>query len=149
MLIFYENLSLNTSAYLIISNMKWPRKLHVKFIMPLSILFYNVELFIKVYNNCSETHTNRLHVIQNKFLKLILKLDRFTPTNMLHKEINVLKVTHIGESSVLGIVNEIVRGHCPEIFHSYFEIKKKCLRCTNKGSDNNASNKNTVWRSCR
>ena len=49
---------------------------------------------IEVYSSCSETHINRLQVIQNKLLKLILKLDRLTATNILHKEINLLEVTH-------------------------------------------------------
>ena len=44
MLIRYANLSLNTSAYLIILNIKWHWKSHVKFIMPLSILVINMEL---------------------------------------------------------------------------------------------------------
>ena len=52
---------------------------------------------------------------------------------MLHKEINVLNVTHIGESGVLGFVNEVVRGHCPEIFHSYFEIKSNAYDARTKG----------------
>ena len=52
---------------------------------------------------------------------------------MLHKEINVLKVTHLGESSVLGFVNKVVRGHCPEIFHSYFEIKRNAYDVRTKG----------------
>ena len=89
-----------------------------------AFIYSRIQYGIEVYSSCSETHTNRLQIIQNKLLKLILKLDRLTATNLLHKEINVLKVTHIGESSVLGFVNKVVRGHCPEIFHSYFEIKR-------------------------
>ena len=89
-----------------------------------AFIYSRIQYGIEVYSSCSETHTNRLQIIQNKLLKLILKLDRLTATNLLHKEINVLKVTHIGESSVPGFVNKVVRGHCPEIFHSYFEIKR-------------------------
>ena len=114
MLIIYANLSLNTSAYLLILNIKWRRK------------------FI-VYSSCSETHTNRLQFIQNKLLKLILKLDRLTATKLLHKEINVLKVTHIGVSSVLEFVNKVVRGHCSEILNSYFEIKRNAYDVRTKG----------------
>ena len=53
-------------------------------------------------------HINRFQIIQNKRLKLILKLDRLTATNILHKEINVLKVTHIGKSSALRFVNKVL-----------------------------------------
>ena len=76
-----------------------------------AFIYSRIQYGIEVYSSCSETHTNRLQVTQNKLLKLILKLDRLTVTNLLHKEINVLKVTHIGESSVLGFVNKVVRGH--------------------------------------
>ena len=70
-----------------------------------AFIYSRIQYGIEVSSSCSETHTNRLQVIQNKLLKLILKLDRLIATNMLHKGINVLKATHIGESSVLGFVN--------------------------------------------
>ena len=98
-----------------------------------AFIYSRIQYGIEVYSSCSETHTNRLQIIQNKLLKLILKLDRLTATNLLHKEINVLKVTHIGKSSVLGFVNKVVRGHCPEIFHSYFEIKRNAYDVRTKG----------------
>ena len=98
-----------------------------------AFIYSRIQYGIEVYNNCSETHTNRLQVIQNKLLKLILKLDGLTATNLLHKEMNVLKLTHIGESNVLGFVNKVVRGHCPEIFHSYFEIKINAYDVRTKG----------------
>ena len=66
-----------------------------------AFIYSCIQYGIKVYSRCSETHINRLQVIQNKLLKLILQLNRLTATNIFHKEINVLTVTHIGESSVL------------------------------------------------
>ena len=98
-----------------------------------AFIYSRIQYGIEVYSSCSETHTNRLQVIQNKLLKLILKLHRLTATNMLHNDINVLRVTHIGESSVLGFVDKVVRGHCPEIFHSYFEMKKNAYDVRTKG----------------
>ena len=88
---------------------------------------------IQVYSSCSETHINRLQVIQNKLLKLILKLDRLTATNILHKEISLLKVTHIGDSSVLGFVNKVLCGQCPAIFLSYYKIKRNAYDVRTKG----------------
>ena len=52
---------------------------------------------------------------------------------MLHKEINVLKVTHIGESSVLGFVDKVLCGHCPDIFLSYYTIKRNAYDVQTKG----------------
>ena len=89
-----------------------------------AFIYSRIQYGIEVYRSCSEAHINRLQVIQNKLLKLILKLDRLMATNILHKEINVLKVTHIGESGVLGFVNKVLCGQCPAIFLSYYEIKR-------------------------
>ena len=98
-----------------------------------AFIYSRIQYRIEVYSRFSETHTNRLQVIQNKFTKLILKLDRLTATNMLHKEINVLKVTHIGESSVLGFVNKVLCVHCPDIFLSYYTIKRNAYDLRTKG----------------
>ena len=98
-----------------------------------AFIYSRIQYGIEVYSSCSETHTNRLQVIQNKLLKLILKLDRLTATNMLHKEINVLKVTHIGDNNVLGCVNKVLCGHCPDIFISYYTIKLNAYDVRTKG----------------
>ena len=76
---------------------------------------------IDVYNSFSETHINRLQVIQNK---LILKLDKLTATNILQKWINVLKVIHIGKSSILGFIDKVLCRQCLAIFLDYYKIKR-------------------------
>ena len=86
-------------------------------------IYSRVQYGIEVYSSCSETHINRLQVIQNKLSKLIHNLDRLTATIILYKEINILKVTHIDESSVLGFVNKVLCGQCPAIFLSYYVSK--------------------------
>ena len=98
-----------------------------------AFIYSRIQYGIEVYSSCSETHINRLQVIQNKLLKLILKLDRLTATNILHKEINLLKVTHLGESSVLGFVNKVLCGQCPAIFLSYYKIKRNAYDVRTKG----------------
>ena len=52
---------------------------------------------------------------------------------MPHKEIDVLKVTHIGESNVLGFVNKVLCGHSPDIFLSYYTIKTNAYDVRTKG----------------
>ena len=86
-------------------------------------IYSRVQYGIEVYSSFSETHINRLQVIQNKLSKLIHNLDRLTATIILYKEINILKVTHIDESSVLGFVNKVLCGQCPAIFLSYYISK--------------------------
>ena len=40
----------------------------------------------EVYGSCSDTSLDKLQVIQNKLLKLLLRLDHYTSTNLLHSE---------------------------------------------------------------
>ena len=70
----------------------------------------NMELkFMAVAQMCIQT-------IQNKLMKLLLKLDPKTPTDELHRGMNILKVSDIYKSNVLNFVNEILSGRCPEPF---------------------------------
>ena len=78
-----------------------------------AITYYCVQNGIDVCSSCSETHTSRLRVIQKKYLKLTLQLDKLKATYILDKEIAALKITRIGESSVLGFVNIALCGQCP------------------------------------
>ena len=88
-----------------------------------AFIYSRIQYGIDVYSSCSETQTNRPQVIQNKVLKLILRLERLTATKLLYNEINALKVTHIGESNVLGFVDKVLCGHCSDIFLSYYTKK--------------------------
>ena len=64
---------------------------------------------------------------------LILDLYRLNATNLPHKEINILKVAHKGESSALGFVKKVVCGHCPKFFLSYFVINRNAYDVGTKG----------------
>ena len=52
----------------------------------------------------------KLQILQNKLLKLLTKKDRRYSTNKLHIDLNILKVKHIYEMSVLTFVHGCVRG---------------------------------------
>ena len=67
------------------------------------------------------------------YSKLILKPHRLTATRILHKEINVLKATHIGESNVLGFTNKVLCGQYLAIFLSYYKIEINAYDVRTKG----------------
>ena len=71
--------------------------------------------------------------MQNKLLKLLLHLDRLTPTNKLHKHLNILKISDLCKCSVLSFVNDTQLGECPEIFENYFEKKHSNYDLRQKG----------------
>ena len=94
------------------------RQLYYAFIY--SRIIYGIEL----YGSSSASNMNKVQVIQNKLLKMVLKLDRLMPTNDLHKNIKILKIDDIHRCNTLGLVNEMVSDRCPAIFRNYFEIKQ-------------------------
>ena len=98
-----------------------------------AFIYSRIKFGIEVYGNCSETNLNRIQTIQNQLLKLILKLDRRTPTNTLHKNMRIVKVSHIAHSSVLGFVNDVRIGRCPEIFLDYYTLKRNAYDLRTKG----------------
>ena len=58
-----------------------------------AFIYSRIRFEIGVYGSCSETNMNRIQMIQNQSLKLILKLDRRTPT--LHRNVRIVKAFHI------------------------------------------------------
>ena len=92
-------------------NLKLSRQLYHAFIY--SRVWYCKE----VYGCCSSTNIEKNQTMQNKLMKLLLRLRRMAPTNELHMHLNILKV------SVLSFVNEILSGRSPDISKNYFIMK--------------------------
>ena len=61
--------------------------------------------------------------MQNKLLKLLLNLNRRTPTTELHKTLSILKVEDIFKSNILSFVNECRSGRCSPVFCDYFSVR--------------------------
>ena len=90
------------------------RKLYYAFV------YSNISYGIEVYGSCSDTSLERLQVIQNKLLKLLLRLDPYTSTNLLHSELNILKVKDLCNTSLLLFVHANLQGDCPAAVKNYF-----------------------------
>ena len=89
-----------------------------------AFIYSRIKYGIELYGSSSASNMNKVQVIQNKLLKMVLKLDRLMPTNDLHKNIKILKIDDIHTCNTLGLVNEMVGDRCPAIFRNYFEIKE-------------------------
>ena len=77
------------------------RKLYFAFIG--SRISYGIE----VYGHCANEYRCKLQTLQNKLLKLMLKLNRRTSTNQLHRDLSLLKVSDIHAVSVLCFVKQL------------------------------------------
>ena len=69
-------------------------------------------------------YLQKLQVIQNKFLKLLLNFDRRMSTNELHQQLSLLKVFDIHTINVLSFVNECRSGRGPTLFSSYHHVRE-------------------------
>ena len=79
---------------------------------------------IEVYGHCADEYLSKLQILQNKLLKLMLKIDRRTSTNQLHRNLSLLKVTDIHTVSVLCFVNNCRAARCPETFCNYYQVRQ-------------------------
>ena len=70
-------------------NLKLSRQLYYAFI------YSKIKYGMEVYGSCSSTNIGKIQTMQNKLMKLLLKLRRMTPTNELHMYLNILKVSDI------------------------------------------------------
>ena len=48
---------------------------------------------IEVYDHCANEYLSKLQILHINMLKLLLKLDRLTSTNALHRDLSLLKVS--------------------------------------------------------
>ena len=100
-------------------NKKTARQLYFAFVFSRIKYMYGIE----IYGNCSERNVNKIQTMQNKLLKLLLQLDILTPTNILHNNLNILKINDLYKCSIMSFVNDTQIGKCPKIFEKYFDKK--------------------------
>ena len=108
-------------------NKKIARQLYFAFV------FSRIKYGIEIYGNCSDRNVNKIQIMQNKLLKLLLQMDRLTPTNILHKNLNILKINDLYKCSILSFVNDTQIGKCPRIFEKYFHKKHSHYDLRQKG----------------
>ena len=89
-----------------------------------TFIYSRIKYGIEVYGRCSAQNTNKIQVMQNKLLKLLLRKHRMTPTDEIHKNMNLLKVSDIYECNVLTFVNDIMMKRCPNSMQQYYQKRR-------------------------
>ena len=79
---------------------------------------------IEVFGDCANEYLQKLRIIQNKLLKLLLNFDRRISTNELHQQLSLLKVVDIHNVNLLSFVNECRSGRCPTLFSNYYHVRE-------------------------
>ena len=69
-------------------------------------------------------------------VKLLLKWDRRTPTDRVHKELLLLKIDDVHSAKVLFFFNECRSCRVPDMFVNYYKIRETGLNLGNRSSLN-------------
>ena len=98
-----------------------------------AFIYSRVSYGIEVYGSCSQTLLATLQILQNKLLKLVLRLDYRTATNVLHRDLHLLKVCDIQKVKILCFVNNCLLKNCPDIFNGYYTERETEYNLRNRG----------------
>ena len=73
---------------------------------------------------------NKIQLLQTKLMKMLLKLDRRTSTNYLHKMLNICNIC---VCCLSNFVNDILCGRCPDVFKNCFKFRSNVYDVRRKG----------------
>ena len=91
-----------------------------------------IQYGIEAYGACAKE--TKLQIMQNKLLKLLLKWGRRTPTDLVHKELSLLKIDDVHIAKVLSFVNKCRYCRVSDIFANYYKIRETGLNLRDRSS---------------
>lgn len=99
-----------------------------------AFIYSRIKYGIEVYGTCASSILNKIQIMQNRLLKLLLRIHYRTPTDALHGNIQVLKVKDIFTTNILAFVNDCLTGNCPDLFKNYFPVQRATYALRSQGS---------------
>ena len=101
-----------------------------------AFIYSKIKYGIPIFGFMNDTKLRRLQVLQNKLLKVLLAKSYRYSTNLLHNELEILKVTDIAKLDVLTFIHNYFNNKLPPIFNNYFplvsEIHSRNTRRSNR-----------------
>ena len=85
------------------------------------MIYSRIKYGICAYGFANKDNLEKVQVLQNKLLKVILEKSWRHPTDALHTELNILKVRDIFYQEISSFVNKYFRDDLPEVFTDYFQ----------------------------
>ena len=85
------------------------------------MIYSRIKYGITTYGNDGSHKLNKIQVLQNQLLKVLLKKDYRSPTDELHKSMDILKVNDIAEQEIVTFVHNYFRNKLPPVFNDYYE----------------------------
>ena len=84
-----------------------------------AFIYSRIQYGIETYGTCAKETLAKVQIMQNKLLKLLLKWDRRTPTDLVHYHLSILKINDMHTAKILSFVNECRSGRVPDIFFQF------------------------------
>ena len=88
-----------------------------------STIFPHIHYGIELYGSCSMKIINRLQVKQNLLLKILSRRDRLYPTDQLHSDHKILKITDLYKVKLLSFVQCCLKEDTIALFHNYYKMQ--------------------------
>ena len=99
-----------------------------------AFIYSRIQYGIETYGTCAKETLAKVQIMQNKLLKLLLKWDRRTPTDLVHYHLSILKINDMHTAKILSFVNECRSGRVPDIFVNYYKIRETGLNLRDRSS---------------
>ena len=99
-----------------------------------AFIYFRIHYGIEAYGSCAKESLSKLQIMLNKLLRLLLKWDRSTPTDLVHQRPSRLKIDDVHIAKVLSFVNECRFCRVPEMLVNYNYIRETGLDLRNRSS---------------
>ena len=99
-----------------------------------AFVYSRIQYGIETYGTCAKDTLAKVQIMQNKLLKLLLKWDRRTPTDLVHYHLSILKINDMHTAKILSFVNECGSGRVLDIFVNYYKIRETGLNLRERSS---------------
>ena len=87
-----------------------------------TMIYSRIKYGICAYGFAKKGNMDKVQILQNKLLKVLLEKERRTPTNELHNTLDILQVNDIFLQEISTFVCNYFQGNLPEGFSEYFLI---------------------------
>ena len=101
-----------------------------------ALIYSKIKYGITVYGFANKDKINRIQILQNKLLKVLLSKNYRYPTSDLHLELGILKVQDIIEVETATFMHNYFSNKLPTMFNKYFTLFGEVTDIQTRGSNN-------------
>ena len=87
-----------------------------------STVFPHVNYGLELFGTCAKKTLHKLQVKQNQLLKVLSHTDRLYPTDDLHSNFNIMKISDLYQVKVLSFVQSCLNKTTIPLFHEYYTL---------------------------